>query len=90
MSPVYPDDAPQCVAIVACIDQLRADEGATVTLCSDNADFNGLPNCAVEVTDAWTAYRPETFRADTLLEALQLACAAKERAPAWHPSLGGT
>jgi hypothetical protein len=62
------------------INELRQNEGATVTLCSDNADFNGLPNCLIEVNDHWTGWLPRQFRADRLIQALHAAVAARRAA----------
>lgn len=61
------------VAIVQAIDALRENEGAMVTICCDNPDYNGLPNCAIDVCDGWTDWEEESFRADTVLDCLQLA-----------------
>lgn len=58
------------------IEQLRAPEGATVTLICDNPDFNGQPNCAVEIVDDWTAWKTVRFTGDTMLDALRKAQAA--------------
>lgn len=55
------------------IEQLRANEGATIEICCSNPDFNGQPNEVVVITDDWTAWKPRRFGADTLLEALRAA-----------------
>lgn len=64
-------------AILEMIDQLRADEGSSVELVSDNADFNGLPDRAIVVSGDWTDWEPRTFRADLIVDCLALAIAAK-------------
>ena len=68
----------QAIEFFELLEKLRFDEGSSVEFTSDNAGFNGLPNCAVDVTDAWTDWKPETFRADTVIECLRAACAAKQ------------
>jgi hypothetical protein len=66
------------------IKALVADEGSSVTICSDNADFNGLPNSVVIVQGGWTNWREKDFTGETVLKALQEAnralLAAIERA----------
>ncbi len=52
------------------IDRLRENEGASVLICCDNPDFNGLPNCAVEITDGWTDWETLRFTGETVPEAL--------------------
>ncbi len=54
------------------IEQLRAPEGATVTICCDNPDFGG-PGSVVEVCDDWTDWLPRRFEGDTVLDALRAA-----------------
>lgn len=61
---------------LALIDALRHDEGHSVTLVNDNADFNGLPNCAIEVVGDWTGWEWRRFTGETVLEALRNAKAA--------------
>jgi len=60
------------------IDELRSDEGDSVTIHSDNpGDGNDLPNCCISVAASWTDWEQRDFRADTVLKALRLA--AKEK-----------
>lgn len=54
-------------------EQLRAGEGNSVELFCDNPDFNGQPNCAVEVVGEWTEWEQRRFTGDTMLEALRAA-----------------
>lgn len=68
---------------MARINSLRQEEGSSVTIMSDNADFNGLPNCCIEVIDDWTGWEPKQFREDKLIQALAAAQAARE---AWRQS----
>jgi hypothetical protein len=63
------------------IEELRTPEGHTVTLICDNPDFNGQPNCAVDVCGDWTVWVDERFAADTILGCLLAAKAARDAAP---------
>lgn len=67
------------------INYLRRSEGSSVSICCDNADYNGLPNCCIEVTDDWTEWEPKQFRADSLIQALGEACRARD---AWNKKEG--
>ncbi len=55
------------------IDKLRESEGASVTILCDNPDFNGQPNCAIEVYAEWTGWRCERFTGDTVFACLVAA-----------------
>jgi hypothetical protein len=55
------------------LNQLRADEGSSVTILCDNPDFNGEPNCTIECQAEWTGWTRQRFTADTLLECLERA-----------------
>lgn len=57
------------------IDQLRATEGAGVTICADNADFGG-PNAVIEVCADWTNWEVARFPGATVLDCLKAACRA--------------
>lgn len=61
------------------IERLRTAEGNSVTLICDNPDFNGQPNCAIDVCGDWTAWLDRRFTGDTILEALQAAHEAMAR-----------
>lgn len=63
-------DAIECWSIV---EELRAEEGATIEIGGSNPDFNGQPNEVVIVTDDWTAWKPRRFGAETVLLALRAA-----------------
>lgn len=69
------------------IDKLREPEGHSVTLFCDNPDFNGQPNCAIEVCGDWTGWEDKRFPGDTVLEALEKAhaCAVFFPAPPSKP-----
>lgn len=58
------------------VDQLRhVAEGAEVTLCHDNPDFNDLPNCVIYAANPATKWEQRSYRADTVEEALRAALA---------------
>lgn len=57
------------------VDKLRAPEGHAITLICDNPDFNGQPNCAIEVCGDWTDWQAKRFTGDTVMEALRKAAA---------------
>lgn len=64
------------------IQELRAPEGHAIKLMCDNSDFNGQPNCAVEVVGDWTGWAWRRFAADTVLECLRAAqTASKKKSP---------
>lgn len=64
--------------IVRLIDELRADEGDSVTIMCDNPDFNGQPNCAIECCGDWTGWLHKRFAADTLLDTLSMAATERK------------
>lgn len=57
----------------ALIEELRAPEGAEVSIACDNPDFNGQPNSVVEIIDDWTGWKPRRFGGENVLEALRAA-----------------
>lgn len=59
------------------INDLRAAEGASVTILCDNPEYSGAA-CAIEVCDDWTDYINRRFEGETVLEALVNALVAKE------------
>jgi hypothetical protein len=61
---------------MALVHELRAPEGASVTVCCPNPE--GPPNEAVEVVDDWTGWVEERFTGDTLLDALGAALKARQ------------
>lgn len=69
-------DAVECFKI---IDELREEEGSAVAICSDNPDFNGMPNCQIEITASWTDWEPAYYRADTVLDCLKIAQKVKQQ-----------
>lgn len=66
--------------IVELIELLTADDGSSLEILCPNADFNGQPDRAIEVTDSWTEWEPKRFGANTLLECLEAAMTAKQAA----------
>lgn len=66
---------------------LRKDEGNSVTLLSDNPDFNGQPSNAIECCGAWTGWKDRRFTGDTLRAAVLAAYKALSTPPA-TPALG--
>jgi hypothetical protein len=73
MSQAMPDAG--CMRL---INTLRSDEGSSVEIFCDNADFNVLPNCLIAITDDWTEWVRKEFRADTLIAALAQAEAERK------------
>lgn len=61
--------------ILAMINDLRAEEGDSVTICCDNPE--GPPNNAVHVSASWNDWKDERFEGNTLEAALTAACFAK-------------
>jgi hypothetical protein len=65
------------------IERLREEEGSSVTFFSDNADFNGQPNCLVICYGSFTGWDEKRFTGDTILECLRHAdkewCAFQDR-----------
>lgn len=58
---------------IALIEELREDEGDSVLIASDNADFNGLPNCLITCFGNWTAWADVDFTGGTILACLKSA-----------------
>lgn len=59
--------------ILSLIEELRAPEGAAITINCQNPDFNGLKNESVVYCGPATNWKDERFDGDTLVEALRLA-----------------
>lgn len=59
------------------LNDLRRDEGDTVTLLCDNPEFNGQPNNAVECNGGWTEWQDRRFTGDTLEQAVAAAHEAR-------------
>lgn len=62
------------------LNALRAEEGDSITLLADNADFNGQPNNVVECCGAWTDWQERRFGGDTLHAAVLAAYRARHPA----------
>lgn len=67
---------------------LRSEEGDSVTLFSDNPDFNSLPNNAIECCGEWTDWQDRRFTGDTLVAAVKSAYQAKRALLASNPDQG--
>jgi hypothetical protein len=62
------------------ISLLMDGEGDSITFCSQNADYNFLPNELVIVNASWTAWADVSFRGHTRRECLQMALAKMREA----------
>lgn len=74
------DEIERLRAVVEPLNNLRAEEGAVVTLYCDNPDSEG-PGCRVGVYAAWgdkPYWSQQTFEGDNLADALWLAAIAKQ------------
>lgn len=58
--------------ILSLIEELRAPEGASITINCQNPDFNGLKNECVIYCGPATNWKDERFDGDTLVEALRV------------------
>lgn len=67
----------RAMAVVALIDQLRAEEGHSVMINCDNP--HGPPDAAIEVCADWTDWEWLTFPGDSVLECLRAAVEASKR-----------
>jgi hypothetical protein len=65
-------------AMMALIEDLRAEEPSSVKLVHDNPDFGSSPNCIVECNAYWTGFNDEDFGGDSLLAALTKAKEVKD------------
>ncbi len=63
--------------ITRMLNALREEEGATVTFCCDNPDFNGLPDRCIYCNASFTNWQDLDFRADTLEQCLSMALQAR-------------
>lgn len=63
--------------VIPLVEQISAEEGATVAFSGPNPDFNGLPNEAVTVQQGPGWYE-QTYRGDTLADCLRQALARRE------------
>ena len=59
-------------ATVDLIDELRKNEGSSVSICCVNPEISE-PHEAIEVVDDWTGYKILRFTGDTLLDCLAKA-----------------
>lgn len=67
----------ESIKTVDCIEFLREEEGDSVTINSPNPDFDGGPDHVVECSGDWSDWDIRRFGGNSLLEALELACAEK-------------
>jgi hypothetical protein len=66
------------LAIYAALEELRANEGASLTINCSNPEGTGPDNEAVEVADDWTNWQPLRFYGSTLRLALGSAMHEKQ------------
>lgn len=81
-NPLLTPEHPDALAALECwsiVEQLRAPEGAQVTLICDNPDFNEQPNSAVEIIDDWTGWKATRFQGESILECLRGAKLLRDR-----------
>lgn len=78
LSPAAPTEHATAIEAWSIIEQLRAPEGAQVTMICDNPDFGMGPNSGVEVIDDWTNWKTKRFDGDNVLYALRAAKAAHD------------
>lgn len=69
--------ATQVLEMLTLMEALREEEGNTVEICSDAADF-GVPNCSINCTGEWTQWEPLPFYGDTVLDCLRKAAEDKK------------
>ena len=79
LATLFPVDAE--VAVMQLLEQLRENEGASVTITCPNPDFNGQPDQVIEVSDDWTGWVARRFGGATLLDACKAAMLAKTTPP---------
>lgn len=70
------EEIERLVEFQALLTDLCAEEGDSITLCSDNADF-GLPSNAVDCNGAWTGWEDRRFTGGSLIEAVRSAARAR-------------
>jgi hypothetical protein len=71
--------------LLEAINELRKDEGDSVTLVADNAEFGG-PAAKVVCNGAWTGWNDEDFTGDSMIDALHAAMKIREtRTPDNYP-----
>lgn len=58
------------------IDELIQEEGHTVTICNENPEFNGLPQCAILACNSATGFTELFYRADSVIDCLEMAIEA--------------
>lgn len=63
--------------VIELVEQITAEEGASVMFVCPNPDFNGLPNESVQVLRG-PGWEEQWFRADTLADCLRAALAASD------------
>lgn len=73
----YGDEIISALKTVRGIEGLTDTEGNSVLFVHKNADFNGLPNCCIEVTTDWD--QQQIYRADTFAECVDAAVGANKK-----------
>lgn len=81
MTLIANNQAPEPNEALTLINALRAEEGDSVTLCADNADFGG-PNAVIECFGSWTGWETRRIPGNSLLDCLRLAVFARAQFPA--------
>lgn len=71
--------------IVTLLEQLRAEEGASVLILCKNPDFNGHKNERIVCQAPFTNWDEENFDGDTLVECLRDAAKAQSTRPPKPP-----
>lgn len=65
--------------ICSAIEELRKDEGDTVTIVCDNPELTG-PNSLIYCNGEWTGWEDRDFIGDNIVEALEDAVQARKEA----------
>ena len=73
----YDGEVAKLVEFNRMVTALRSKEGDSLTLLSDNADFNGQPNNAIECNGDWTGWEDRRFTGETLHASVQAAYVAR-------------
>lgn len=79
-------DVSRAEELLQAMADLRSEEGDSVTLCADNAEFDG-PAARVVCNGAWTGWNDEDFTGDSLIDAMHAAVKIREtRTPENYPA----
>lgn len=72
-SPTQTSEVGQLLELQKMLSALRYGEGSSVTFLSDNVDFNGQPNNAIECCGFWTDWKDRRFTGETIHAAVVAA-----------------